>query len=80
MRSEAFVSEMTSRIKGIGSIDLGSARTPRINVSDLAEIRIELPPIGVQADEVCQLQIEVEKIGTLIAETERFVERDDRRS
>lgn len=74
MKSDTFVSEMARRIKGIGSVDLGSARTPRINVSDLAEIRVEIPEAQVQSEEVGQLAAQTAKIDTLIAETERFIE------
>ena len=48
MRSSWFVGEMTRRIRGIGSVDSGQVRTPRINNGDLAEIRIPLPPLDVQ--------------------------------
>jgi type I restriction enzyme, S subunit len=74
MKSDRFVSEMASRIKGIGSADLGSARTPRINVSDLCDIRLDIPAVESQADEIGGLRRAVEDIDTLIAETERFIE------
>lgn len=47
-RSEWFVGQMTSRIRGIGSVELGSVRTPRINASDLLEIDVELPSVSMQ--------------------------------
>lgn len=74
MKSDAFVSEMKQRVKGIGSTDLGSARTPRINMSDLGEIRIDLPEIEQQVMEVGQLHTQTAKIDTLLVETERFIE------
>lgn len=74
MKSDAFVSEMRQRVKGIGSTDLGSARTPRINISDLGEIRIDLPEVKQQMEAVRQYRAEISKVDTLIAETDRFIE------
>ncbi len=48
MKSQWFVGEMTQRIRGIGSIDSGSVRTPRINNDSLGEIEFRLPPLDVQ--------------------------------
>lgn len=42
-RAHWFVAEMASRLRGIGSVDQGTVRTPRINVDDLLEIRIPVP-------------------------------------
>lgn len=47
-RSNWFVGEMTSRVRGIGSVALGSVRTPRINVDDLRDILIPLPDLEEQ--------------------------------
>lgn len=74
MRSDAFVSEMSQRVKGIGSTNLGSARTPRINIADLGEICIDLPEVEQQVLEIGQLRTETTKIDTLIMETKRFIE------
>nr|WP_321182470.1 nucleotidyltransferase domain-containing protein [Mycobacterium kansasii] len=74
MKTDRFVSEMSSRIKGIGSADLGSARTPRINIRDLCDIRLDIPEAEVQANEIGRLRRATEDIDTLIAETERFIE------
>lgn len=74
MKTDRFVSEMASRIKGIGSADLGAARTPRINVRDLCDIRLDIPRPGVQADEIGRLRRAVDDIDSLVSETERFIE------
>jgi type I restriction enzyme S subunit len=63
-----------SRVKGIGSAELGAARTPRINIRDLADIRVKVPALQIQADELERLRRAVDDIGTLIAETEKFIE------
>lgn len=47
-KSPWFVGQMTSRIRGIGSIDQGMVRTPRINFEDLAQISIPLPELSAQ--------------------------------
>ncbi|MCV7316640.1 restriction endonuclease subunit S [Mycolicibacillus parakoreensis] len=74
MRCDVFVGEMARRIKGIGSADLGSARTPRINISDLAEIRVDVPSTLSQVDELQKLRSETVKIDSLLVETEKFIE------
>lgn len=74
MRCDVFVGEMARRIKGIGSADLGSVRTPRINISDLAEIRIDVPATSSQVDELQKLRAETVKIDSLLVETEKFIE------
>ncbi len=44
MKSNWFISEMTSRLRGIGSPGATSVRTPRVNIDDLRDISIALPP------------------------------------
>ena len=48
MRSPWFISEMTRRLRGIGSKDQGQVRTPRINFADLGLIKVPVPPIESQ--------------------------------
>ncbi len=48
MKSNWFISEMTSRLRGIGSPGATSVRTPRVNIDDLRDISIALPPIEEQ--------------------------------
>lgn len=47
-RSPRFIGEMSSRTRGIGSIDQGNVRTPRINWEDLGNIRLHVPSKGKQ--------------------------------
>lgn len=42
-KSSWFVSEMSSRVQGIGTIDQGNVRTPRIYWDQLASIPLEMP-------------------------------------
>ena len=52
MRSSWFVSEMTRRLRGIGTTDQGQVRTPRINFADLGLIEVPVPPKKKQ-DDLC---------------------------
>jgi type I restriction enzyme S subunit len=47
-RSPWFVGQMTSRLRGIGGVDQGAVRTPRINWADLKLIEIPLPSVREQ--------------------------------
>ncbi|MCK0439393.1 restriction endonuclease subunit S [Gordonia alkaliphila] len=73
MKSDLFVAEMASRIKGIGSADLGSARTPRINISDLSEIRVDIPPFATQTSEIDQYRTQRARLVSLIEAAETFI-------
>ena len=49
MHSKWFVGEMVARLKGIGAGgESASVRTPRINISDLRDVSVQLPPIEEQ--------------------------------
>lgn len=74
MKTADFVAQMAMRVKGIGSADLGNARTPRINMSDLGEIRVDVPARSLQAGEARSVRAETTRIDLLIAESERFIE------
>ncbi|MCA0328487.1 MAG: restriction endonuclease subunit S [Actinobacteria bacterium] len=67
MKTPAFVAEMAQRVKGIGSAELGSVRTPRINVTDLGDIRIDVPNRPAQLAESSELRRQVATIDELVA-------------
>ena len=48
MRTPEFISEMAARVRGIGSAELGTVRTPRINADELGEIRLAVPWLAEQ--------------------------------
>jgi type I restriction enzyme S subunit len=73
MRTQAFVNEIVTRIRGIGGIDSGSVRTPRINVSDLLDIRVSQPPLGMQAAAREELGTLTSQIDTLITKTTEHI-------
>jgi type I restriction enzyme S subunit len=51
MRSNWFIGEMIARLKGIGAGgESASVRTPRINISDLSDVEIRIPPIAEQLE------------------------------
>ena len=80
MKTNWFVAQMSSRLRGIGSADQGNARTPRINPTDLGNIKVALPPLAVQAEIVRFLDRETQKADALIAKQEQLIAtlREDR--
>jgi type I restriction enzyme S subunit len=80
MKTNWFVEQMSSRLRGIGSADQGNARTPRINPTDLGNIKVPLPPPDVQGEIVGFLDQETRKVDALIAKQEQLVAtlREDR--
>ncbi len=54
-RSPWFVGQMTMRLRGIGGVDQGAVRTPRINYADLRLIEIPSPTLAVQQSLVSAL-------------------------
>lgn len=51
MKSPWFTSEMIMRLRGIGGIGgVASVRTPRVNISDLGDVRVALPTLREQEE------------------------------
>lgn len=48
IRSSSLVGEMTARLRGIGNVEAGNVRTPRINIGDFGDIAVALPPLSEQ--------------------------------
>jgi type I restriction enzyme S subunit len=67
MKSTWFISEMTSRLRGIGSPGATSVRTPRVNVDDLRDISIALPLMEEQRRIADFLDDQVTRIDQAIA-------------
>lgn len=67
LRSDWMIGEMAARIRGIGSVELGAVRTPRINASDLLDIAINAPPRSEQRRIADFLDDEVARIDKIIA-------------
>lgn len=67
MRTPEFVSSMTQALRGIGGVDQGNVRTPRINVRDLLELPIPLPPLEEQRRIADHLDEVTGKIDTMLA-------------
>ena len=67
------VSEMSRRLRGIGSADSSQVRTPRVNESDLRLIPVALPPLDEQRAIADYLDRETARIDTLIEEIETSI-------
>jgi type I restriction enzyme S subunit len=72
-KSKWFVSEMALRVRGIGSLEQGNVRTPRINPDDLGLIPVSLPTIEEQTTVADYLDTETARIDTLISKKQRMV-------
>jgi len=70
-RSPWFVGQMTSRLRGIGAVDQGNVRTPRINFADLGNVHVPAPPSDLQQDLVARL----DRTSAAIASTRASLER-----
>jgi len=66
MKSNWFISEMASRLRGIGSPGATSVRTPRVNIDDLRDISIALPLVEEQRWIADFLDDQVTRIDELI--------------
>lgn len=74
IRSSWFVSEMAMRVRGIGSVEQGNVRTPRINPSDLGSIKVSLPDSRHQQVIADYLDTETARINAVIETKRRMVE------
>lgn len=81
LTSSSMVAEMASLVRGIGGIETGNVRTPRLNISDLHSIRIDLESLEAQRAIADYLDRETARINTLIDEQQRLIEMlEERRS
>jgi type I restriction enzyme S subunit len=72
-KSTWFVSEMASRVRGIGSLEQGNVRTPRINPEDLGRIPVPIPPRTEQGTIADFLDAETARIDALIVKKQRVL-------
>ncbi|MFF3842873.1 restriction endonuclease subunit S [Streptomyces sp. NPDC001930] len=70
-RSAWFTGEIIQRLRGIGSVELGNVRTPRINPDDFGSIPIPVPPLEEQRRIADLLDTEVARIGRIEKLAER---------
>jgi type I restriction enzyme S subunit len=73
IRSRWFVGEMIARLRGIGNIEVGNVRTPRINVEDLGDIRIGLPSRREQRRIADYLDAETAQIDAVVERRRQLV-------
>jgi type I restriction enzyme S subunit len=74
MRSGWFVSEMSLRVRGIGSIGTSNVRTPRVSAEEIGEIVVEVPDLTTQRSIADYLDAETARIDALIEKKQRMVE------
>lgn len=67
MRSPQFIELMSQRLRGIGSVDQGNVRTPRINVRDVLALSVPLPSPDEQTHIAAHLDGETAKIDAMLA-------------
>jgi type I restriction enzyme S subunit len=74
IRSRWFTGQISARLRGIGGIDQGNVRTPRINTEDLGNIVVRLPPLSEQTRIADFLDAETARIDALIEKKQRLVD------
>ena len=79
-KSSWFVSQMTSRLRGIGGTEQGNVRTPRINPEDLGGITVTVPSWSRQAVIANYLDLETARIAALIEKKQQMTELIDERA
>lgn len=75
MKSHWFVSEMTMRLRGIGAPGGSSVRTPRVNVEDLGDIGIPIPPRAEQQRIADFLDDQIARIDATVSARTQQVDR-----
>lgn len=75
MKSPWFIGEMVARLRGIGAGgDSASVRTPRINISDLGDIEIDLPGYDEQVKIADVLDAKIQLIDELTQATKESID------
>jgi type I restriction enzyme S subunit len=73
LRSSPMIEAIKLRLRGIGSEESGAVRTPRVNVSDLIRIKVELPSRADQVHLVQRLGDEVSESDAVIANAQEAI-------
>ncbi|UKA77638.1 restriction endonuclease subunit S [Arthrobacter sp. FW306-07-I] len=74
MRSPEFIGYMSQRLRGIGSVDQGNVRTPRINVRDLLDLPIPFTSPEEQYGVTSHLDEVIAEIDAMLAKVLRLRE------
>jgi len=75
LKSSLGIALVSSLLRGIGSVDSGSVRTPRLNWKDLANVDIGLPSRQEMLEVASTLRKESSQIDTLISKKEQLTEK-----
>lgn len=67
MRSPEFVDVMSQRVRGIGAVEQGNVRTPRLNIRDLFELSIPAPTPAEQTVVISELDNITGRIDAMLA-------------
>ncbi len=73
MKSSWFVSDMSSRLRGIGSIGTSNVRTPRVSAEEIGEIAVSVPTFEAQRAIADYLDTETARIDALIEKKQRMI-------
>jgi type I restriction enzyme, S subunit len=73
MKTTSFVGEMTSRLRGIGTTEGGSVRTPRVGVADIGQIRLQVPDEEAQKDALGRLDAAREHTAAALSGVQRHI-------
>lgn len=79
IRSPWFVGQIIARLRGIGNVEVGNVRTPRINIEDLGDIVVSLPAPPEQRSIAAYLDRETARINTMVEKTNRQIAAVDER-
>jgi len=74
MKSSWFVSEMSSRLRGIGSIGTSNVRTPRVSAEEIGQIVASVPVLNKQRAIADYLDTETARIDALIEKKQTMIE------
>ncbi len=75
LKSSLGLALVTSLLKGIGSVDSGSVRTPRLNWRDLGDIEMLIAPVGELSKATDLLEKQTLQIDRLIFKKEQLIEK-----
>lgn len=66
MRSPEFIEAMAQQVRGIGTVEQGNVRTPRINIRDLLVLSVPVPPTTQLAESSIELERTTTRIDVML--------------
>jgi len=74
LRSSGFVAQMIRALRGLGDVEQGNARTPRINPGDFLRCRVSLPTVAQQENILTKISDSLTMIDPTIKDAQRSIE------